>query len=73
MEDHQEVGWHDNGVPCLGFSTTWGRRVQDVTEEMSCSHPSEPSGLVILLRVALNALQCFCTGGTWLNQNSGGS
>lgn len=24
MEDHQEEGWHDHGVPALGFSTTWG-------------------------------------------------
>lgn len=72
MEDHQEEGWHDHGVPALGFSTTWGRRVQDVTKEVSC-HPSEASGMVILLRDALGALQCFCAGWTWLNQTSGGS
>lgn len=35
--------------------------------------PSETSDMVILLRVALNALQCFCTEWTWLNQSSGGS
>lgn len=50
MEDHQEAGWQDNSLPSLGFSTTWGMRLQGVTEDMSRSHPSELPGIVILLR-----------------------
>lgn len=49
MKDHQEVGWQENSFPSLGLSTTQGMRVQGITEEMSCSHPPELPGMVILL------------------------